>query len=119
MSSWTCLEPGCDERGELDEIRTNGGADVRHMKATGHAVTASLSGWCGQRGRPNHAGCRVPCSCRCHRSLKAEPVDVTTQTGDSAGTIGHKDTTKASAPEQRRWNAARGPRRTVKDTTDV
>lgn len=27
----------------------------------------SLSGWCGQRGTPDHHGCRSPvCSCVCH-----------------------------------------------------
>lgn len=33
----------------------------------------ALSGWCGQRGIPNHAGCRWDgCACECgHPHLKA------------------------------------------------
>lgn len=42
---WHCLSPDCDESGELDEIRQNGGDDVKHMRATGHGVTA----WVGER----------------------------------------------------------------------
>lgn len=67
-----------------------------------------LSGWCGQRGIPNHKGCRVPeeCGCICH------DASVT------AGTISPQGHDYASRPPS---SGAPTPLRGLadrKDTTD-
>jgi hypothetical protein len=76
---------------------------------------SSASGWCSQRGIPNHHGCRVPesCGCSCHQACGANLAGV-----GSGADNWPQDTTTRVGPGHTVLEHQPGASPTDKDTTD-
>ena len=60
------------ERGDSVTARPTNLIALQREVTEERARPVGLSGWCSQRGRPNHAGCRMPttCACECHGGVE-------------------------------------------------